>query len=250
VVPPVAAPGGDAGPSPARIAAASAGVHSGAQSARAQPEPARPEPAQPEPAEPAPTESTPAEPTPVDPDGPRPYQFAILAAAGDPEAFAAPAADSTIRAQVARVIATEAPITFDLLARRIADAWQIARVTERVRQRIRRFLPMSTAAADVILAPDTTTAAFRGFRTTAAEDLARSAEDLPVCEIANAMAWLLRQHVSIGDEDLARETARLFGIARLGSAVRGAMTAGLDELVARGDAMRDEARVRLAAPGT
>ena len=48
------------------------------------------------------------------------------------------------------------------------------------------------------------------------------------------MAWLLRQHVTLTREDLAREAARCFGIQRLGSVVRQVMDRGIEQLLAAG----------------
>jgi hypothetical protein len=151
----------------------------------------------------------------------------------------------SLRAQIAEVLAKEAPIAFDLLARRVAAAWGIARLGERVRERVRALLPRGVVEqAGTLWAPGQDPAAFAAFRTSPAGEAARDAEDLPVVEVGNAMRWLLQQHGSLGEDDLLRETAKLFGITRLGSAVRAAMAAGLDVLVARGAAVREGEAVR------
>ena len=87
--------------------------------------------------------------------------------------------------------------------------------------------------------------AFAGFRVPPDEQHERAIDDIPGAELENAMRWLLRQHQALHGEDLARETARCFGIQRLGSVVREVMVAVLDRLAERGDCELDGDTVRL-----
>lgn len=73
----------------------------------------------------------------------------------------------------------------------------------------------------------------------------RSVEDIPPVEIANAAEQVLRQHVAMPLEDLCRETARLFGIKRLGKDVRGGMDEGVNMLLRRGGAKEVGGQVSL-----
>ncbi|MCB9885711.1 MAG: DUF3320 domain-containing protein [Planctomycetes bacterium] len=185
-------------------------------------------------------------PAPVDADGPRPYVAASLPPAANPDAFDAAAASAVLQAQLAIVLEAEAPIVADRLARTVADAWQISRVTERVRERILAALPGAASRdGDVVWGGGQTAEAFVGFRVPGEGDgKARSAEELPAVEVDNAMRWLLRQHGALAEDDLARETARAFGIQRLGSVVRGVMTEGIARLEQRGEVRRDGGTVR------
>jgi very-short-patch-repair endonuclease len=219
---------------PARIAAAPQPV--------AEPSPA-PGPAP----SPAPNQESVAEPAPADSRGPRPYVCTVLKKAGNAEAFVGPAANRRLREQVAEVLAAEAPLCFDRLARTVAEAWGVSRLTDKVRERIREVLPAGTVELDEIVWPnDAAAAQFVGFRVPGDGDEApRSADELPVVEIGNAMAWLLRQHQALAAEDLAREAARCFGITRLGSVVRAAMERGIDCLLAQAHGVRDGETIRL-----
>jgi very-short-patch-repair endonuclease len=184
---------------------------------------------------------------PADPHGPRPYTCAALSGTGTPEAFAAKGATGQLREQVEAVLRAEAPVQFDRLARTIAVAWGITRLTERVRERIREVLPShATVVQDAIWWDAGEVEQFTGFRVPpeGAEEL-RSAEELPVVEVCNAMAWLLKQHQRLAAEDLEREAARCFGITRLGSVVRAVMERGLEQLVESGKGIRDGESVRL-----
>ena len=174
---------------------------------------------------------------PADPDGPRPYVAATLPAAGTPEDFLAAAALRVLREQATKVLTVEAPIVFDRLCRTLAVAWDLARLTDRVRERIRSALPPGTVVQDDVVWP------FRVPRD--GEEAERSAEELPVVEIGNAMVWLLRQHQALAVDDLAREAARCFGITRLGAVVKEVMAGVVERLVGEGRVVRDGEVVRL-----
>ena len=75
---------------------------------------------------------------------------------------------------------------------------------------------------------------------------ARDMEFIAPEEIAAAAAYVLRNSVSLGFDDLLRETMRLFGIARLGRNVAARIEAGIHLLVARGLCIRDGERARWA----
>ncbi|MCC7397305.1 MAG: DUF3320 domain-containing protein [Planctomycetes bacterium] len=188
------------------------------------PEPAaEPAPAAPPPAAAAPVASALGE---VDVDGARPYAPVALPRRGDAEAFAATRALPVLGEDIRTVLAGEAPLTFDRLARTVAAAWGLGRVTERVRERLREALPATVHEVDGVLFADAAQrTTFAGFRVPAADDAGsvRSIDELPAIEIEHAMLWLLRQHQALALDDLARETARCFGITRLGSRVREAM---------------------------
>jgi len=174
--------------------------------------------ARPDAAEPAP---------PPDPDGPRTHALCDLDPRGRDDAVARD------------LLEVEAPIVFERLVRRLADAWGIARVSERVRARVRAALPAGVERVDEVVWLDgPQREAFRGFRVPEDEASERSADELPLLEVRHAMSWLLRQHHALAAEDLMRECARAFGIARLGSNVREVMQRGVDLLVEGGGAER------------
>jgi len=146
---------------------------------------------------------------------------------------------------VAAALQAEAPVVFDRLARTLASAWDISRVTDRVRERVRSALPSSVLEEDSVLWRDAQHRdAFRGFRVPRDEREERRAEELPSVEVVAAMAWLLRQHQALARDDLAREAARCFGIQRLGSVVRQVMAQGLERLAAAGLCELDGETVR------
>ncbi|MBK8096191.1 MAG: DUF3320 domain-containing protein [Planctomycetes bacterium] len=169
-----------------------------------------------------------------------PYRCARLEAVRNPAAFGERRADDRLRAQVQEVITVEAPVAFGVLCRRVADAWQIPRLTEKVRDRIRTFVPAEVRwQGEVLWRADQDPAGWPGFRVPKAEDALRDVDDLPLVEVGNAMAWLLAQHGSLSAEDLARETAKLFGMTRLSANTRTALERAITALVADGRFVQD-----------
>ncbi|MCB9876836.1 MAG: DUF3320 domain-containing protein [Planctomycetes bacterium] len=187
-----------------------------------------------------------AEPTQVeafvDPDGPRPYVGAGLPMVQVDAEFTDPLALDLVRTQVRVLLEVEGPLVFDRFVRSVADAWQVSRVTERVRDRAREALPKGALVdGDVVWFDTAQRDAFAGFRTPGEGGSGeRDADELPAVEVDNAVAWLLRQHQAIGVDDLLREAARCFGMTRLGSVVRQVMAAAVERLVASGRGQRDE----------
>jgi hypothetical protein len=73
----------------------------------------------------------------------------------------------------------------------------------------------------------------------------REAADLPLEEVVNAALFLLRQHISAPERELAREAGRLCGFPRTGGRVEWRMRAGIALLVQRGAASRDATAMTL-----
>ena len=180
------------------------------------------------------SQATTAAPKQEDPDGPRPYECAVLE-----RGMSDPAA-------VESALSVEAPIEFDRFARLLADLWEVGRVTDRLRERVRAALPEAALAENGVLWRDASQRdSFRGFRTPQGEPSERSADELPLEEVMQAMVWMLRQHHALAVDDLARETARCFGIQRLGNVVRQVMEAALSRLITDGECELEGATVRL-----
>ena len=171
-----------------------------------------------------------------------PYvQAQIPAVTADPEWLHQRAADPDLRRVLGEVVRVEAPLHVEDLAKRVAEAFGIAAATKRVRRRVEEALP---GVADLygawVWPPGVDRDHWTRFRAGAEP---READGIAPEEIAAAAAAVLRRGLSMAEEDLHRETARAFGISRLGARVREAMQGGADVLVARGAARRDGDRV-------
>jgi very-short-patch-repair endonuclease len=151
--------------------------------------------------------------------------------------FFAPKSALRLREQIQAVLNQEAPLHEDLLARRILDAWGLSKLTPRVRQRIEEQTGELAKRGMVLIQGEFLWSSTRGpsqytgFRGAHAE---REAAQLPPEEVANAAESVLSQSLSLGREDLLRETGRLFGIQRLTRTVLPVLEAGLELLIRRG----------------
>jgi very-short-patch-repair endonuclease len=175
------------------------------------------------------------------------YQVAALAVSKDVDGLWSPRKSAQVQLQIESVLRAEAPIDTELLVRRIATAWSNGRITARVRDRIQELAGGLGQVHDtVVWRADQAPADYREFRTSPPGAADRDAEHLPTIEVANAIAWLLAQHGSLRDDDCVREAARLFGFTRVGTAVRAAMTTGLELAIQDRGAIRDGAMIRLS----
>ena len=83
------------------------------------------------------------------------------------------------------------------------------------------------------------------YRIAAEESQKRDAADLPPEEVANGVKEILINQISLPKDELVRETARLFGFARLGANVEMAMLRGIDSAIHKGYAIQDNNRIIL-----
>jgi very-short-patch-repair endonuclease len=175
------------------------------------------------------------------------YTACELPRSTDAGAFHATVHSRRLAEQAEQVLASETPIVFDLLARRLCEAWGVGRMTERVRSRVERILQLVDHREHdgALWAPGVDPAGWRGFRASQPGNADREAEQLPSVEIVNAMVWVLEQHGSLSEEDLMREAARVFGITRLGRAVRAVMQHAMRRLLRDGAGILEAGLVRL-----
>ncbi len=171
--------------------------------------------------------------------------------AGEARAFYDPAKDDLLLRRMQAVIDGEAPVALELVARRLADAWGLKQITSRLLARVEGLVARVEAQRDdgtdprVLWRADQDPTTYATFRVPAAgQRPLRRARHVPAQEVANAAAALLKEHVGIDRDDLARETARLFGYRRITEKVHEAMRRGVDQLLARGDALEEEGKLR------
>ena len=150
-----------------------------------------------------------------------------------------------------QVLEVEAPIHVDLLSRRVGAYFGIGRISARVVERIREVAATRARVGD----PDDPDAVWRTEQDSAvlppvraagsAAETRREAAEIPLAEVASAAAIVLGRNVGMTMDDLARETARVLGYARLGERVQKRMRAGIDLLATRGGCTIDGARAAL-----
>ncbi len=171
---------------------------------------------------------------------------------GEPRSFYDEKKDGMIVRRIEKVIDTEAPVALGVISRRLADAWGLKRITTRLKDRVGSLIArsdnwrFSSTSTDFLWKRDQDPAHYEGFRVPAkGVRPPRRARHIPAEEIANAAGRLLAEHVSIEVEDLARETARVFGFRRITDKVRAPMEAGVRLLAERGGGILEEGRIRL-----
>ena len=199
---------------------------------------------------PLPVAAAPIEVAPVVLDPPsvrvEPYVWAELGVIrANPDDLFSRSCEPFVVDAVRKVVAIEGPAHVDEVARRVSAAFGVGTLTSRVRRRILEVLERAGIAVHDEFAwqPGATPESWDRFRGAGADGSARDADLIAVEELAAATASVLARNLSLPEVDLHRETARLFGIARLGPRVKAAMACGVDALVARGVARRDGERI-------
>jgi len=154
-----------------------------------------------------------------------------------------------IKDQINAVVETEAPIMRNLLARRVLSAWGISKLGNRINAQIEQLLSQlnlkSTVTDGIVVfwSEKVKPNEYLGYRVSTVNGQKRDAEDIPPEEIANAVKEVLSHQISLPNEDLVRETSRLFGFARAGTNVEIAMRKGINKAVINGYVYEKDGRV-------
>jgi hypothetical protein len=152
---------------------------------------------------------------------------------------------------IAAVLATEAPIHVELLARRVGAYFGIGRVTPRVTERLRELLGErgrfgAGDDADVVWRADQDATALPMVRVAGeAAATRRDIDEVPVAELAAAAAVVLHRAAGAPIDELVRDTAHLLGFARVSERIAKRVRSGIDVLAGRGGCVIDGARAAL-----
>ncbi len=172
----------------------------------------------------------------------QPYHVSSLLPVGCPSAdvFLFSENKRKIMSHIKQVVETEAPISYNLLIRRVLSAWGLSRGirVEAHFEMILDSMPFYRTAHHnrVFFWPsEEACRQYSTYRTGGGRD----AVDLPPEEVAYALHRVLEQQISIPAKDLAKLTSQLFGFAKVGVNVELAMNHGMEEAVRRG-LMREE----------
>ena len=150
--------------------------------------------------------------------------------------FLEPRHAALIGGQIKKVIEKESPITRKLLFQRVLLAWNISRLGTRIEAHldgICRGLPISLVAIgkqEIMVPTGFNWKDFTQYRVPDENvpETRRSADEIPIPEIANAMREILQHQISLSEDDLNRETTRKLGFARSGPVVEAAMKNGFN----------------------
>lgn len=165
------------------------------------------------------------------------------------DAFLQPHNGKRIREQIDQVLEKESPISKPLLYQRILASWGIARAGGRIAAHLDSLIVdmgirQTKHRKQVFLWKMTQHPnSYKVYRLSKNDAQKRDAEDLPPEEIAVAIRHILKAQLSLPKADLIRESARLFGYARLGAKVDEAMQIGIDVAIKHGFVITDGDRI-------
>ncbi len=142
---------------------------------------------------------------------------------------------------VEQVLAAEAPIHVELLARRVASYFGVGKATPRIVEQVRSVLDGRSRMGDepdVVWRADQDPACVPGVRVAGANAVScRDITEIPLSEVAAAARIVVERASGLAQADLVRDCARLLGFARITErvtdrVVRGVQLAALRELIA------------------
>ena len=176
------------------------------------------------------------------------YRQAVLLSVKYPsDEFILPKHERLITKQIAEVIVQEAPISRQLLCKRILTSWGITRLGAKLDTYF-EFLFSRTSLHKTIhegvtfFWKDMTQAEnYSVFRLNSGRD----ATDLPPEEIANGVKQTLEEQISLPTPDLARIVAQLFGFSRMGTNVETAIYQGINAAVSKGYIKVENGRAKI-----
>jgi very-short-patch-repair endonuclease len=152
-----------------------------------------------------------------------------------------------------RIIEVEAPINQDVLFRRVAEAWGIGRIGDRIRgsllAALRTFLRRNRDVVRITggSADDTITLRDRSvIPRFATDDVSRRVNEVPVMERETALLRTIEESPGISEVELKKTVARLFGWRRMGGDINAAFRDDLTALFERGLIEGLPHRIRIA----
>lgn len=163
----------------------------------------------------------------------------------DPEFFHDPRSEPAMRRMIAEVVAAEAPLHLDVLTRRVVAAFGGSKATAKARRRVSEVMrssrpPIAVLHGEFVWDPNVDPMQWSQVR---AGPEGRDIEEVAPEELAAAASRVLRGSLSLPEDELVRETARLFRIQRVGKKVAEGIGSGIALLVRSGRAARDGSRI-------
>lgn len=171
----------------------------------------------------------------------RVYQEAVLKSPGlSSEDFYSTSSDGLIMNDIKLVIEQEAPISKTLLIRKVIVPWGITRSGARIEARIGelcsrlKVYALETDTSVFYWQNKSSIKTFDYYRVPENDTSKRSAEDIPQLEYVNAMMDILEKSISLPEDTLIKETAKLFGYQRVGTTLDTALRNAIKYAVKKG----------------
>ena len=145
----------------------------------------------------------------------------VQEAYGDSEYFLQYKSTAAIKSQIEEILSKEAPISHELLCKRVLSAWGISRRGARINKRLDEVISLlninKTMSGEIAFywRDDTDPHTYDEFRVPSNDEASRrNMEDIVPEEIASAVKHIVKQQFGLAIEDLQREVAKIFGFAR------------------------------------
>jgi hypothetical protein len=142
-----------------------------------------------------------------------------------------------IISQINQIMEIEAPISHELLSKKILNAWGIARLGIRLNDYLSsiynqiKLKKTRQAGTCFYWRADQDPENYKIFRVAGKDDPKRNVEDIPKEEIVNGILKVLMMQFSLPKNDLIKEVAIVFGYARIGDNVEEMMKLGIDHAI-------------------
>ncbi len=149
------------------------------------------------------------------------------------EEFTEPKHLKDIQKRITTVINAEAPISESLLIKRVVQSCGISRAGSRIQNHMSDILIKMSLKSDeashmrFYWREDQDPNTYLGFRVSADGENRRDVREVAVQETANALYTVLYEQISMGQDDLLRETAKKLGYTRLGGNVLSVLEEGI-----------------------
>ena len=167
---------------------------------------------------------------------------------GSKESFYEKSKTRVIKDRIMAVLAREAPIHQQLLARRVLACFDLKRVTQKSLGRIMQLARGAgvQVRGDHVWKQDQDPEQHDTFRRQGDDpDQQRKAQEIPPEEAAAAALHMLRQNIALPMDELVSGAARLLGFNRTGQQVQSCIEDGVLLLARRGKCKRDGERVEV-----
>ena len=155
----------------------------------------------------------------------KPYTITKLPASSlSSEDFMARKNASELKKRAMQVIETEAPITENLLTKRLLQSYSITRVGTRVQSYLDEFysnlslkVTKQSDGQKIYWNSKQNSNDYNDFRAGKTDAEKRDTKDIPIIEAANAVYKIVSDQIALSPEDLAKEAAKQLGFSRLGN---------------------------------
>lgn len=154
--------------------------------------------------------------------------------------------------QIQNIVETEGPILKNLLGKRLLEAWGIGRMGGRLQRRFDELLDLAKLKINVESNQEhcfwdnhQSPEEYSNYRIFADDQSKRSVEEIPEKELINGLTHVLRQLISLPEEDLIREGAKEFGFARTGNQVKDRISQSIKVMLTKNIAVESEGRIKL-----